>query len=252
MNRIKEDIKKIADDPLSFWLGGGDYSDAISVTDRRFDPDCVSENITVKDLGRLGLALNEQVRDLFKPIAHKCLGLLEGNHELVYERTKEQHDRHSWLCQELGVPNLGYCCLMDVVLLRGKEPELLRKYGENMHGKVTGSTYRIFSHHGAGAAQTPGGKLNRLTQFMDSFDADIYFVHHVHDQVGKRIVVLSANESCNKIVEREKLGIISGSYLRTYTQGCIGYGEQKGYRPVPIGARFAKIHPESKRLEGTI
>jgi len=250
---LARDIKRIADDPFSFWLGGGDFAEYIGYDDgKRFDPDCVSDKLTIADLGRLGKKSVEVVRDVFAPIKHKCLGLLLGNHEKLYQRKHQQEDLHAWLCAELEVPNLGYSCLFDVCFSRGgaKVPRLSDKPGAQ--ATTTRKTYRIFAHHGAGYAQTPGGKLNRLIQFMRVFEADIYFIGHVHDKTGRREVLLGADVPCTHLTQKEKIGVISGSYLMTYRQGTTSYGEQRGYTPTVLGAAWVRIEPHKGRLAAEV
>lgn len=250
---LRRDVDRIRDDPYSFWLGGGDYCEFIGATDKRFDPDAVADYISISDLAQIGRVGYERVRDLFKPIAHKCLGLLLGNHEKKYCQHMEQNDRQVWLCQELGVLNLEYCALLDVVFVRKAGVKIPAKVAKRPPVKDTKSaSFRVFAHHGAGYAQTPGGKLNRLVQFMQSFDADIYFTGHVHDQVGRREPRLGANADCTKLVAQERIGVVSGSYLKTYAQGVTTYGEQKGYRPVSLGASFVRIKPETREVRGEI
>ena len=256
--QLAQDIKKIANDPFSFFLGGGDYCDFIGYSDKRFDPDAVADWITVKDLGDLGNRLMKRVRDLFYPIRHKCLGILIGNHERKYELHTEHESLHHWLCQELQVPYLGYSCLFDIhfcQILRSKKPPELHdslppRRGENRHSES--NVFRVFAHHGAGYAVTPGGKLNKLIGAMNAFEADLYFLGHVHDQMGRREPVLAANEDCTKLIQRVRLGVISGSYLKTYNQGSISYGEQKMYRPTSLGAAVVKIRPEGRHVEASI
>ena len=253
VDRLKADIERIRTDPCAFWLGGGDNAEYIGLTDRRFDPDAVAEDLKVRDMGQLGKRLIEEVGNLFRPIRDKCLGLLLGNHEKHYQQAMQQSHLHAWLCCELDVPNLEYSALFDVVFVRtpqARKPIL--KAASPPGGKYPRHTFRVFVHHGAGYAQTPGGKLNRLVQFMDSFDADIYMVGHVHDRVGKRIAQIGADPACTKIIERERLGVISGSYLRSYAQGVTTYAEQRGYRPVTLGASFARIKPATREMRGEV
>lgn len=254
LDTLKEDIEQIRADPHSFWFGGGDYAEYISATDKRFKANTIASWLTIEDLGRLGTALRKHVRALLQPIRHKCLGLLLGNHEEVYQRIKEQEDLHAWLCTDLNVPNLGYSALCDVIFVRRpqcKQPKLLPR-DKPVPKNGTHTRFRFYLHHGAGGAQTEGGKLNKLVQFMDRFDADIYMIGHVHDQIAKRLVQLGADEDCKRIVARQRLGIVTGSYLKTYASGVTGYGEKKGYKPVPLGARFVRIHPETKEAKAEI
>ena len=252
---------EILNDPFTFWIGGGDYGEFIGFGDaKRFDPDAVSDRVTVAMLGKLGKETYTQIRDLFKPIAHKCLGLIVGNHEKQYMRRLQQEDLHGWLCTELGVADLGYSCFMDLVFNRmpssalgDGRPVLMahapsRKKSHSDHSQ----TFRVWCHHGAGAAQTKGGKINRLVTFMRNFDADIFFMGHVHDQMGARLQVLTANADCLKIGNREKIGVVSGSFLKTYARGVTTYGEQKGYEPTTLGAAHVMIRPDTHEMWGRV
>jgi len=251
---IKRDIRTIQNDPFSFWVGGGDYADYIGYTDKRFDPDCVPDRIKVEDLGKSGKVQVSEIKDLFSPIKDKCLGLLLGNHEKKYQTEKEQSHLHAWLCTELGVPNLEYSALFDLIFARGKGsriPELMNESPED-NDRRESQSFRFYVHHGAGFAQTSGGKLNRLIQFMESFDADIYMVAHVHDQVGRRQSTIGANTTCTELTHKEKIGVISGSYLKTYAQGVTTYGEQRGYKPTHLGSATISIVPFTRTLKGEI
>jgi hypothetical protein len=254
LDQFKRDVDVIKKDPFAFWVGGGDYAEYISMRDRRFDADTISDDLSIADLGKLGAVLTMRVATLLKPIRHKCLGLLFGNHEASYQRAQEQSNLHGWLCTELGVPNLGYTSFFNVSFVRkprhSKTPEL-RMDRKDIKGH-SAQRFRVFAHHGAGGATTPGGKLNRLIQYMHAFDADIYMIGHVHDQKGQRLVQITSNDACDKIVARERLGIISGSYLKTYAQGITTYGEEKGYAPVPLGASFVRIKPETREMRGEV
>lgn len=256
LDTLKADIETIRRDPHAFWVGGGDYAEYISHRDRRFDAETITETLQIADLGRLGRVLTERIRDVFLPIRHKCLGLVYGNHEAVYQRENEQRELHGWLCTELGVANLGYSALMDVVFVRhpkSKAPALVPvRPVVGTAGGFSGETFRLFITHGAGASCTPGGKLNRLIQYMNQFEADIFMVGHVHDQKGQRMVKIGASGECTRIEASERIGVISGSYLKTYAQGVTTYGEMKGYAPVPLGASFIRIRPETREMKGEI
>lgn len=247
---IKRDVARIREDPCAFWIGGGDYADFIGYRDKRFNPNTMAQWVKVSDLGDIGRASMARVRDMLAPIKHKCLGLLAGNHETKYQLTHEHEGLHAWLCMELDAPSLGYCALFDVEFIRTpcKKPHIV----DAKNAQPGRATFRIFAHHGAGHATTPGGKLNKLISFMDSFEADIYFLGHVHDQVGRRQVVLGADRKCEKITQKERLGVISGSYLRTYSDGVTSYGEIKGYKPVNLGAAYVEIKPDKREIRGEI
>ena len=249
VNHIKRDVKEIADDPYSFWLGGGDYCDFIGYTDKRFDPNAMAETVSIKALGDLGNYGMKQVRDILSPIQDKCLGLLLGNHEYKYELATDHESLHGWLCTELGAWNLTYSAFFDVVFCRGKTKVPRMQLSDKGMPVGNRAQFRICCHHGAGYAQTPGGKLNRLIKFMKSFEADIYFCGHVHDQTSRKEPTIGADEKCEKLIEHQRVGLIAGSYLKTYSQGYTSYGEQKGYAPVSLGAAIAEIEPNKRKIK---
>ncbi|HUU98827.1 MAG TPA: metallophosphoesterase [Phycisphaerae bacterium] len=254
-DRLQATVDRIRDDPNAFWLNTGDNAEYISPRDKRFDPTAFDPDIKVVDLGRLGKYFTDRVADLYRPIRHKCLGMGFGNHEDKYQLTKEQQDLHSWLCCELDVPNLGYSALFDVVFVRVpkvKAPTLMAGSPGNPNDTANRWPVRVYTHHGSGAARTEGGKMNRLVEFMKSFEADLFFVGHVHDKVGKRVVQIGANAACDKLTERVKLGMICGSFLKTFAQGMTTYGEKKAYRPVPLGAVCARVRPDARELLGEV
>lgn len=251
VNRVKKDFKRIKDDPYAFWVGLGDYADYISPRDKRFVAESLTEEARI-NIGRLGKYYMEKVVEIFEPVKDKCLGLLYGNHEEKYNRSNCSEDAHSWMCEELGVPNLKYSALYDVVFVRTscRKPELhmhLPKMA-NDHRE----SFRFYCHHGAGGGSSPSGKLNSLIKMMNNVDADIYMMGHVHDQKGQRLVTICADEACTSLKERQRIGVITGSYLKTYTQGNSGYGEIAGYQPTPLGACRVQIEPQKRELRGDI
>lgn len=245
--KLREDVERIKSDERAFWFGGGDYADYVSPTDKRWSAGEIDPEITVSDLSCLGRKQADMVLAELKPIANKCIGLLLGNHEAKYISSKEQSNLHAWLCTELGVPNFGYCALFDVVFSRKsslKRPMLTRA---SLHG-ADSMTVRNLAHHGFGGAITPGGKLNTLIKAMNSFVADVYWMGHVHEQKAQRLVRIGADANCKNLTQQEQLGIITGSYLRTYHQGSCGYGETKGYSPSTLGMVGVTFAPEKRKF----
>lgn len=253
MKQLKRDLKVIEDDPSGFWLGGGDYADCIGVNDRRFDPEVFSPDVSVHELGRLGHALGERVRDLMAPIAPKCLGLLYGNHEDKYMQSNEARQLHGWLCEELGVPNMGYSVIFDLGFRRVPARKKIAIGKRNAKGGGDGWRVRTFAHHGAGAAQTPGGKLNTLRRAMDYFPySKLTLLAHVHEQKVEPSTVLDGNQDCTEIVAHTRKGVIAGTYLETYAQDFTTYGEKRLYRPVPIGHTVVTFKPQQHQVLVTV
>ncbi len=245
---LDANLKRIADDPHAYWVGLGDYADLISYRDRRFDPGSMEERDAKAIAQEHGDLAIDRAYDKLMPVADKCLGLLEGNHEHTYgvkmerrivsrlvkrinEELTRRRGKRPW-----NVPYLGYSAFRDVVFMkRGREVR-----------------FRLCLHHGAGAAQTKGGKLNRLDRFMQYFDADLYLMGHVHTVTDDSIVVIGADDACEHLTHRTRAGVICGSYLRTYSEDDEtsegGYGERAMYEPVVLGSPRITIMPGSREL----
>jgi hypothetical protein len=244
--QLKRDLKIIEDDPFSFWYAGGDLADYISPNDKRWNANEIDEELlSAGKLGNIGITMYEHLRDLFSPIKHKCLGLGQGNHETKYMSMNNQQGLHGWLCTELGVPNIRYSAIMDLVFCRttgAKVPHIAKKSGKRSEA------FRVAIHHGFGGAATPAGKLNALLRWMRIVDADIFFFGHVHDQKAQRLQRLGANRDCTKQVNKDKVGVISGGYLKTYAENQTSYGEMKGYEPTTLGASYVTIRPNDREV----
>ncbi len=251
--RLATDIAKIKRDPFALWIGVGDYADYITPSDRRFDPETLGETFKVRDLGRVGSILIAGVKRSFTPIKEKCVGLLFGNHEYYYMLGNDQQDLHGWLCTELGVDNLGYSCFVDLVFVR--QPRLRGGPVMTMANPKGGGdrrVVRVFAHHGASGASTPGGKFTSLVRAMDWWNADITILAHVHDMTAHKAVHLQADRACRKIVEVLRVGLVAGTYLRTYAQDGTIYGERRMYKPSPLGATYTEITPMTGELRGSV
>jgi len=253
MQRLQADLNEIRDDPYAFWVGIGDLAEYISPKDKRFDPAVIDPRIfeTPFGLGDIGAVLRDKLLELLDPIKHKCLGIGFGNHEAKYMKEENQLRLHQTLCDQLRVPDHGYSAWFRVSFVhnnRYKQPRLFR----NTPKPILGSSFTLdhYTHHGAGRATTPGGRLNRLLQFMNFVDAHLYSIGHVHDEVQKKAIRLTGNADGTEIVETVRLGVVTGSYLRTYNKGSLpGYGEARGYPPSCLGAVKFEIKPWYRQVE---
>jgi len=231
-NQIDAFIKELKDDPYSLWLGGGDYAECIDVRDRRFDSREVAREKRHIFFDNMSKNIVDMLVEKFKPIKKKCVGLLRGNHEDTYE-VNHSTALVQTICEELDVRYLDYCTAFDLVF---KAP---RKQTES---------FKVWAHHGAGFAATTGGKINKLKKAMtEVFDADIYLMGHMHEQLTHSQPML-AQDAGGELQSREKLGIVSGAYMATYRDGGSTYGEKKMYSPVALGSVAVTILPASRRL----
>lgn len=246
---LSRDIGKIYEDPLAYFVIGGDYADWISPGDKRFDASAFDENFKVIDLTCMGMVIVKLMNEYFKIIADRCLGVLIGNHDHKYITEKSQSFIHEQICDNLNAPNMGFSGIMDIYFVHN--PRMKRQsrvtFCHSIPEKFK-SKLRVFIHHGSGAANSTGGKINRLKAFVDMVDADLVMTGHLHDALSKPFLRLSANDLVTEITQKGIMGLITGSYLKTYAQGFTGYGEMRGYAPSTLGATRARFTPETGEL----
>ena len=247
-SHLVKDLKRIQDETYALFFEGGDYADWIFPGDKRFDGEAFDEDIRVIDLAKLGALVADMIIDYFRPIRRKCLGFLIGNHEFTAMSRNSQMFVHDEICKRLKVPNMRFSGFTDVYFCYQQGFKGCRlTYSEQPPKKYT-AKLRIFIHHGMGAANTAGGKINKLKALVDMVDADLVMMGHVHEQFAKAFLKLVPNHDCSDIGQKVTMGLITGSYLKTYAPGFTGYGEIKGYSATTLGATRARYIPSERIL----
>ena len=158
-------------------------------------------------------------------------GCGKGNHEGTFER-----EHHTNLTQRIikacDAPEELYTGWAAITRVRFEDASNHR------------SSVRIFHSHGWQAGRMAGAKVNQLDHLMGWIEGcRIYLQGHSHDRVVKTKTMLSTNPSFTKLVPEDSFGAHCGSYLRTYQLGATGYGEEKGFPPVPIGPPIFELTP---------
>uniref|UniRef100_A0A6M3IGW1 Calcineurin-like phosphoesterase n=1 Tax=viral metagenome TaxID=1070528 RepID=A0A6M3IGW1_9ZZZZ len=222
--KIKAKVKEIEKDPFAFWIGMGDYGEFITGNDPRWDIAVISDWVRPDDIAE---SQREWIVNLFRPIARKGIGLLEGNHEDAM-RTHFKGDVQSHLCKDLGLPNLGYSCFVRLCFNRTK---------------TDAQQFKCHFQHGSGSAITEGGKIQRLYRGLTAFDAHIYGMGHVHDVTSRNFPYLGLADN-DEIKDLTRAAAITGCWVRTYSQGIrANYAEKKGYSPSRLGSPVFNIRP---------
>jgi len=225
---IKAKVKQIQEDPFALWVGMGDQADLIVPHDPRWDVMQIAPWVEQTNIAE---SQRKWVVKLYEPIKDKCIGMCSGNHEDSI-RIYNTQDIHLDICRDLGVKNLGYSAFVRLFFARGKE------------------VYAIDCHfeHGAGGAQTDGGKIMRLNIGMNAFDADIYAMGHLHDKKVNSITRLHLTENF-QIKQKTRVGAITGSWYKAYIESPYpSYAEKKGYRPTELGCPVFYIYPNKRRV----
>ena len=236
--RLKKVIQTIKEDDSCWWIGMGDYADYINMSDPRFSVATLAPWIGTKDLGDLAKAQTERFLDLIRPIAHKCLALMEGNHETAIQRHYERSifsDIVTGIKEAGGFPP-------DHQLGIGYYGWLILKFRRGHHdGDYKHSTRQIVLnlHHGFGGGRLSGGKALNMERWLWTHDCDIAFFGHTHN-AGTQFAAVETVNSAGKVVTRPRFGVYGGTFLRSINEGAATYSEVKGYLPLPLAG--AEIH----------
>lgn len=239
---LRETVREIERNPNARWVGMGDYADLVTFRDKRFDARVLDSDIWQK-CGQNIAAYQDYVKadvwGFMAPIADKCLGLLEGNHE-----TLAANRYHLELMTWLTVKASAEKPMPDFAAL-GSSACIRLKFCRGHHRLVI----PLFVSHGSGGAVTVGGKLNKLQSVMAWFpDAMIYACGHFHDELVRSVPVFRVVESSRdpRIIACNKWVALVPSFMRTYHPEVSGYGEARLYPPSKIGALRFDIRPYAR------
>jgi hypothetical protein len=232
IGHFRRTVAQVAADKSARWLGMGDYGDFILPEDPRW-------KMSVLDWKRLGYRkgrpdlrnLAGEYRDMIRaelaPIKDQCIGLLDGNHD-DYMKDRYHLDVVAELCEDMKAPYLGYTALIRVEIA----------VDDGGRGRVW--PFTIFAEHGAAGGGTDGNAINSLQKRGMEFDADVYLKGHVHKRsTGPSRIVLGWGKK--KIAVRDKVFVLTGTYLKGYSDSETTYGERKGYPPNEIGGTVVRI-----------
>ncbi|GIV81706.1 MAG: hypothetical protein KatS3mg051_1060 [Anaerolineae bacterium] len=192
-------------------------------------------------------AQKEYFLDLIRPIAHKCLVMLKGNHEDVIRR---HYERDIYLelvtaVREMGgfgqdyPMALGYYGWLQLVFFRSGQEERKRS-----------TVFRIYLHHGFGGGRLKGGKALNMERVLLSRDADIVLMGHTHN----RDVIMSSTERMagRRPVVVERYGVYTGTFLRGTVDDVDTYSGVRGYLPLSIGCMEIRLRPGDENVRRRI
>ena len=239
---FRDYVAYIKSKPNAYWVGGGDYCDYITPHDNRFSirnvPDWLFVGSAVNIKEKL-LDISRQQRERFvsivEPIADKCLGLIEGNHETrIMDATYNGH--HYVMCDELGVPNLTDCAFIRLRFCAGRG---------------SGASVVVFIMHGFGGGRTEGAEPNHLKRISAYGEADIFLRGHSHTfeirPPEPRLYIPRKGALPDELCERSVRKGNWGCWIRSYAVGAPTYDSRAAYPPRPLVAMEIRIKPANNR-----
>jgi hypothetical protein len=247
---LKRHIAQIADDEHAFWIGGGDLIDCIARKgDKRYDEETLATWLHGKNdvIGEQ----RDYALDLLKPIASKCLGIVEGNHEraaLSYYDRNIYKDIVKNLAQESGrQPHELALGVQGFILLRFR-----RGQHDDWHKNGSGWTLTIYTHHGAGGGALPGGHALTLGRILGRYDCDLALLGHRHVEVA--ISQTTIAPTAKGVRKRQRVGMFVASYLDSVIDSgkthlpIDMYAELKMLPPQSLGASPILIDPDERQF----
>lgn len=181
---------------------------------------------SIGDIYSTQLSPMEQIQlanKTFAPLKGRILCAVPGNHE---ERTYRADGIDiTWLiANELGA---GDRYAPDAALV-------FVSLGENSRRKSEGrqTTYSIYVNHGNGGGRKIGGKINRLADYAQIVDADVYVCGHTHSPAVFKDCFFRTNASTRSAEPVERLFVNTAAAL-DYSGG---YGVRMGYQPASKAA----------------
>jgi len=131
---------------------------------------------------------------------------------------------------------LGYTALVRL------EIEIAR--GPKAHHETWPIT--IFAEHGATGGGTDGNAVNSLQKRGLEFAADVYLKGHVHKYGVTQRTELAWGPKA--LATRDRIFLLTGTYLKGYSEFEVTYGERKAYPPSEIGGGVVVLDPKDRRI----
>lgn len=233
-------IKRIADDPRCYWVGLGDYCEYINKADKRYDPEQVAPWVRSEPRGRMAQVQTERITELFKPIAHRCLGIVEGNHETAIRRKFEYDPYYEIVKAVHGAAQLP----LDTRIGLGFEGWLeLRWYRMPEPKRSATHRLRVYLHHGFVGGRLAGAKALNMQRVLWNHECDLCLMGHSHNTSSGR-EAREALDRSGRVVEHVGKGAFCGTFLgEPVSTESSPYYKEAGYFPTPRGTIEVELRP---------
>ncbi len=217
-----------------WYLGMGDYFDALSTSERDILGNPALHEATKDDLSDMYRARADAFLDHIDHCKGRIIGMIEGNH---FAKLDSGVTTTQYMCEKLKCKYLGVMSAIRLNFVCGNQR----------------INYDIIAHHGMGAARLSGGSLNRVEQMNEGWDADLFLMGHDHKMNASKTARCSLENHARaglRIVERTVISARTGSYLRGFIKGRACYNADAARRPLPLGGIRIEITPRSWEKDG--
>ena len=176
--------------------------------------------------------------DLLKPVAKKVVAAVGGNHEARHYRTNGV-DMTYLLAKQLGFAD-KYSPDTALIFLRVGQD----KASKNHHRQIL---YTIYLTHGSGGGRKEGGKIQRLADYSQIVDADVYICGHTHLPASFKTGFARPSAANNSITYCTKLYLNCAAKL---SYG--GYGDAGGFKPPCKDTPIILLNGQHKEMRAMI
>lgn len=221
---LKEMIKYIKKSGAN-WLFTGDLLEATLHSHKNYDHRGGDPEIRGIE------AEYEYARDIIKPIAKQCIGMITGNHDDRCAKHSEI-DLIKQICNEYGITYL--------------KDAAMTKLNYTISKKECG--INIYSTHGFFSGRQIGGKVNALVGISGGIIADLYACGHSHEMFVMSKKRIGMTRFGNKEEQNVFFGN-TGSFMRSLSEGKSSYAEKAGYAPNKIGYLKAIFDPTTRTVK---
>jgi len=243
VDRVRETLET----KNTFGIFGGDVCEAITVIDKRWNPESDRRLLPLQQY-------KDTKEEFFRPLRKKIIAAMIGNHDWRLAAIFGNYLKDE-ICADLNIPYGGYTQKMAITDPKGK------------------MLYKIFYTHGFGRVYSYADdpirreanmKLQLKRKLQDKAgDCEIMAIGHSHKLIvveptarlylyddGHKIkAAYTTGMSGEKFIPADHRWYVNtGSFMRLYREGVIGYGELMGYDPVDLG--FAVIECRSGKIVG--
>lgn len=219
----------------AFFLGTGDYVDAVSPSNRAVLRDMYEDTRDFIEAGA-SMALDDLYHSVLQPTTGCWLSLVEGHHFMEYRDGSTSDTRLARMLQTNHLGTMGY---IRVDVTDWPRPVYFLVW------------------HGSGAGQSAGAMANKIDRMRQIAEADVYVMGHMtrltHVPMNK--LVMDPDDPTH-LIHRTYHLVGSGGYERGYQDGRREgivprgtYVEKQAMRPTALGSPIIRVRPDRITVE---
>lgn len=163
------------------------------------------------------------VVDFLKPIKHKILSAVSGNHDSRAYKAAGI-DSMKRICRELDIEDKyhPHACVVFV------------SFGKSQGRDIRKQPYVIFHRHGNVGGKRIGGKANALEDMLSIIDADVYIISHTHQAMTFKKDFYRCDYRNKKITAVEKTFVNSNAFLDYENSYAVSLGCSPSSKQYPV------------------